>query len=284
MIANHRKTYNPQAKTRAILDRAWEHVQSVLYQVSLRWVFYRLLQDGTYRDKDDYGKLSELLAEARKRFYQGWRPDTLADESRQMIIRGTGYDDAQSWLEAIADGKAPCYLDMWTSQPYYIAILFEARAMTEQFRQYAPGITLVPFAGDPSIPYKWEVAQHLAAMAGKYGNPVKVAYFGDRDDKGDQIFLSAMNDIQDWCDVPFEYEKVGLTVEQVRNFEQAGEEIPENPDKPGEYQWEALTDAQAASLISPVTDLIDWAAWGEVQKQEEAATNELGDLIREWLL
>jgi len=46
--------YKPSAKTTAILDAARTHVESVDYDVTLRWCFYRLLQDGFYSSKADY--------------------------------------------------------------------------------------------------------------------------------------------------------------------------------------------------------------------------------------
>ena len=60
--------------------------------------------------------------------------------------------------------------------------------------------------------------------------------------------------------------------------------VPENPDKPGDYQWEALTDAQAESLIRPVTDLVDRNAWEAVETEEEEAAQVVRNLIRDNLL
>ena len=39
-------TYRPRGQSKEVLDRAWWHIQSVPYQVTLRWLFYRLLQEG----------------------------------------------------------------------------------------------------------------------------------------------------------------------------------------------------------------------------------------------
>lgn len=64
-----KETYKPHGKTARILDRAWELVQSVAYAVSMRWVFYRLLQAGYYSTKDDYkNKLTPALSDARPAF------------------------------------------------------------------------------------------------------------------------------------------------------------------------------------------------------------------------
>jgi hypothetical protein len=157
----------PQAKSREVLEAAWQHIQSVPYRVSLRWVFYRLLQDGVYQDKGDYRKLGELLATARKNFFEGWQPDTLADETREIIIRGDGSPTAEAWVEGLKRGGVVCRLDRWANHPFYPIIAFEARAMTGQFEHYTQDITLVPFGGDPSIPYKWEVADRISAIGRK---------------------------------------------------------------------------------------------------------------------
>jgi hypothetical protein len=273
------RLWKPQGKSKLILDRAWEHVQSVSYLVSLRWLFYRLLQDGLYRSKGDYiTKMKSLFAAARKALYGPWRPWTLADDTRASIIQGNGYVDSQDWFQRMADGLTVDF-DKWPSQPVYIEIWFEARAMVGQFRQYAPGITLVPFGGDYTINPKWETASRLSAMAAKHGKPVQVFYFGDYDPKGLQILDSALKDIRAWCGVDFVVQRVGLTLEQA-----VGMGVPENFEKPGEYQWEALTDAQAASLIRPVTDLIDRQAWEAVERREEAAAETVRELIIRELL
>ncbi|MCH7946060.1 MAG: hypothetical protein IIC73_08630 [Armatimonadetes bacterium] len=49
--------------------------------------------------------------------------------------------------------------------------------------------------------------------------------------------------------------------------------FPESFEHPGAYQWEALTDDQAASLIGPVTGLVDAAAWELVEDGEAEPRN-----------
>jgi len=67
-------SYRPHKKQRQLLARALELIDSVPYRVTLRWVFYRLLQEGFYEGKDGYKKCKYLLAKARKRFYGGGPP------------------------------------------------------------------------------------------------------------------------------------------------------------------------------------------------------------------
>ena len=146
---NNLKPWKPQQKSLIILERAWEHIQSVPYRVGLRWLFYRLLQDGLYTKKGDYhSKMVPLFSDARKAFYRRWRPDTLADETREMEKGGYGYDGPETWYEALATGISASF-DKWSTQPYYLIIMYEAKAMSGQFRQYAH--YFLPF--DQHFPY-----------------------------------------------------------------------------------------------------------------------------------
>jgi len=53
--------YTPTPKSAFILDRASHWAQSVPYRVTARWVFYRLLQEGTYGKKAGYRHHLETL-------------------------------------------------------------------------------------------------------------------------------------------------------------------------------------------------------------------------------
>ena len=88
-----------------------------------------------------------------------------------------------------------------------------------------------------------------------------------------------MKDIRAWCEVDFEVQRVGLTLGQA-----VGMGVPENFAPPGQYQWEALTDGQAARLIRPVTDRGDMGAWHAVELEEEVAADRVKELIRRELL
>jgi len=260
-------TYKPHKRQREILDRAFGYVQSVQYQVTARWLFYRLLQDGIYSAKGDYdGKFLPMLSKARKRFYNDWRPDTLGDDTRQAVIRGGGWESESAWLEAIGKGLK-CKLDKWDGQACYVELWFEAKAMRGQFEYYTDHVTLVPFGGDPSIPYKWAIAKRLEERA-KTSGQIVILYFGDLDPKGLTIPESAAADIRQWSAADFDFERCGLN---------PGDEItygiPENPDKPGQYQWEALADETAEALITDsVGKFVSQGYFSAIEGQERAIT------------
>lgn len=262
-------SYTPRGDTAAILDRALDLVQSVPYQVSARWLFYRLLQEGFYTQKGDYAnKFLKAVSSARHSFYGGWRPDTLADETRESIVRGNGFDDPQEWLEALAD-RLTCNLDKRLNQDYYIEIWFEARAMIQQFQHYSQHVTLRPMGGQPSIPFKWQTAKDLEAAASRYGNPITILYFGDLDPAGLTIADTVRADVAKWCSVSFEFIRAGLNDGDPERYG-----IPENPEHPGAYQWEALSDESARQIITQaVAPYLRHDAIQVVEAKEQAATD-----------
>ena len=270
--------YSPGPAVAKILDRGMAHIQSVPYQVSLRWLFYRLLQDGLLDAKSDYKKLVGYTSKARKNFYGGWNPTTLADESRRSVQRADGFSDVGEWAEAVKKHGVGCGLSKYRGQENVVIIAYEARAMTEQFEEYTEGVDLWPFAGDASIPYKWDLAQAIGQAAEE--RPVTLIYFGDLDDKGLQIGDAAARDIEAWAGCDFEFIRAGLSEEQV---ERLG--VPENPERPGQYQWEALTDDQAREIIRDAVDpLWDADAYQEVLTEQDAAHDDLLRYLKGWTI
>lgn len=288
-------SYKPKLESKHILNRAWDWIQSVAYAVTARWVFYRLLQDGTYSEKKGYRHLLGLLSKARKKFYGEWKPWTLADDTRAPILmqrqgyytlylRGNGFESEETWLERIKQ-ELNCPLNRWNSQPAYIEIWFEAAAMQQQFLYYAnENIPLLAFRGDISIPEKWRTAERLAERYKALKKPIHIYYFGDYDLKGLQIPKSAWTDIGTWASTLIinqgieperlhqilNYHRVGINREHIEELA-----MPENPERPGTYQWEALDDQQAASLIDEANKLLDLGRFAEIKSQEKRITQQL---------
>jgi hypothetical protein len=260
--------WKPRPDSVAMLDYAMAQIKSVPYKVSSRWVFYRVLQAGLIPDKSFITKFDYLTSRARHSFYGDWRPDTLEDSVRNTFFNGelsVGYD---------------VQLDSIEDQPYYVQLWYEARAMHRQFSYYTRPyrVSLVPFAGDVSIKIKWDLAKKLEQIYETYGKPIQILYFGDHDPKGYKILESALRDIRAWCKIPFSLERVGLTAEQARLFK-----IPEQPDKPGCFQWEALNDEQAKELILTSLDHYQDPVSEELLDQEKDIETKLHESFIEIL-
>lgn len=269
----------PDPKTQKILKAAYDHVKSVSYKVSLRWVFYRLYQDGFYETKEGYNKFEYLASRARHTGWNGWRPDTLADETREIIRRVYGYPDREEALAEMPNDLASnidLSIDHFYRQDHYIEIWYEARAMTGQFRFYTTKVDLVPLGGMSSISYKWQLAKNLEWKKQKYQKPIMVLYFGDEDLAGHAIKADVEEDVRKWSDADFEIIWAGLTKEQAEKYS-----IPHSIEKQG-YQWEALADEAASEIIKESLDrFIDRSIIKEVEKEAREKEERWADPVRE---
>jgi len=257
----------PNKQSRALLARAWEHVQGVPYSVTARWLFYQLYQEGWYKDKSAYNsQFLPLLSSVRHSFWGDWRPDTLVDDRRSPIVRGHGYLTPEAWADAMRE-QTECQLARWVGQRWYVEVWFEAEAMERQFKHYTKGIVLRAFSGHPSIDYKWRIAKDLERYAQYYAMTVKVLYFGDWDDSGREIPEVAAEHIAGWCGVDFDFERIGLNRGDAERFG-----LSPAIDKPG-YQWEALNDTQAGQMITEaVARYVDYDAMADVEELERQTT------------
>ena len=267
--------YNPSKKTGDLLDWCLGEIDSVPYNVTMRWIFYRAVQSMGLTKKD-YSMFKQITGRARKSFYHGWKPNTLTDDTRDIHYSGGGHSNPADWIMSLADQE--CDLEKRSCQSKLVMICFEAMAMVSQFQHYTKGyyVNLIPFKGDASIEYKWRIAKTIENYDSVYGVPIKVLYFGDLDKKGLMIPDSAFKDIRSWCKVPFEFERIGLNEEHVSMYD-----IPEKIEGEG-YQWEALDDEGAKELITTALDReIDLGAIREVEERERQATERWKKIIED---
>jgi hypothetical protein len=222
-----------------------EEINALPYRPGLRWAFYRSMEKFQL-SKPDWNPFKDNLARRRKNFADGWAPDTLSDTVRTVSFHGYGpesWDEYKEYLIQQAP-KAGFWRDPELSQ--YVECWFEAEAMTQQFEHYLGEpyqITLRPFRGDYTLSPKWNVAQDLKAMAG-LGKRIVILYFGDADFKGSQIPFSALRDIEAWSGVKPDFVVGGLTTAQAEHLG-----LPENFERPGQWQWEAMSDLQARHIV-----------------------------------
>jgi hypothetical protein len=246
-----RKTsYKPHKEAARALLYVKQKIDALPYTVSNRWAFYRILQDLGYK-KSAYKNWIKWQSRARKSLWNGYAPDTFEDDTRETEWTGPGYDDFSQWLDSLKYDE-PIY-DAFKLQGKIVVCCFEARAMQHQFQYYMGRyrISLIPFAGDYTIEPKWRVAKQLESWYQAYELPIIVLYFGDCDKKGRKIPESAFKDIRKWCQAPIDIRPCGLTLEQAHRYN-----LPENPERPGQYQWEALDDPQAAKIILGALDKV----------------------------
>lgn len=260
------KRYSPRGHVAEILAWCLKRVDSVQYRVTARWLFYRLVQERGFK-KCEYKNFLKWMSRARKAFFMGWTPDTLADDTRQARLRGYGHLNADDWM--VSFKRERCVLDKYAVQENIVEVWFEAEAMYSQFNHYTGPyhVTLRPFKGDASIDYKWRIAKDLESLA-RYGKPMIILYFGDYDPKGLEIPENALRDIRAWCRQPFELIRCGINEEHISRFH-----LVERPEKLGAYQWEALNEDAARQLIlGNLGKYWRLGAIEQVEEQEDQAT------------
>lgn len=174
----------------------------------------------------------------------------------------------------------------------YVECWFEASAMEAQFDYYTnENIPLLAFRGDVSIPEKWKAAERLALRWAELHKPIIIYYFGDLDPKGLTIPESAWVDIRLWARALVQnytpgdsrkfreglaFRRVGLSPGDERIYS-----LPENPERPGTYQWEALSDEQARDLIEQANAELDLGAFEEMEAKEQAAAAKVREHLEE---
>lgn len=248
----------PQEDTARLLDRALEIQASVPYRVTLRWLFYNLWQEGWFvhvqptakanakkRAYQDFSLLMSRLRHSSGEYHERW-PIELADDRRDPVYRSEGFASAQEWLDRERERLA-CVIDKMSTQDFYILVAFEAEAMLSQFEYLteAWGVDLWPFSGNTSIPYKKRLARAIEWASTKFAKPVIILYFGDYDPAGLKIPESAFRHVRKWARCSFEAYRVGLNAEHIERYN-----VPEDPEHPGKYQWEALNNTGATELVT----------------------------------
>lgn len=252
----------PEKRYSKIMDRALELVQSVPYNVTLRWLFYNLWQEGWYsfqkptpkasaktRAYDNFSRLLARMLHSSPEFLERWQIE-LADDRRDPIHRTAGFRTAEEWLDHLR-GEIECNIDKMIGQDVYLMVAFEAEAMQSQFEYYTEpyGVSLWPFSGMASIPYKKRLARHIEWAYSRFGLPVIVLYFGDYDEAGLTIPEASFRHIRKWCKCKFDAFRAGLNQDHVQRYN-----IPEDPERPGKFQWEAVADIPAKEIITGAID------------------------------
>lgn len=285
----------PETDKAAILDRAVELVNSVPYEVTLRWLFYGLWQDGLFSDvkgtkranakRRAYEVFSSLMSRLRHspdKFQERW-PIELADDRRDPIHRTSGISSVAEWLE-IASEQLECSVEKMVGQENYVMVAFEAEAMLSQFRHYTQPyeVSLWPFSGATSIPYKKRLANRITWVAKTFELPVIILYFGDYDPAGLTIPESAFRHVRKWCDVDFTAYRVGLNPEQIEKYKIDSDFEDGESGGTQKYQWEAVRDEAAKEIITGALDsLLCLDTINELKTEEAEITEKVRGALAE---
>lgn len=244
-MAERRREKNIRWKP--IMSWGLQQIKALSYKPSTRWVFYRVM-DRFGLEKDDWPSFKKTESRYRKEETDGWSADTLSDSSREIHWYGIGVSSFGSFVNQMLMFCPG--VDVWHGLDFYVEAWFESEGMVGQFQHYLSyphSITLRPFKGDYSIAKKLEAAHEIKYRI-QDGKKVIILYFGDADEKGQSIPENALRNILPWAGNPsdsdFRFVVGGLTKQQALRLR-----LPKNPERPDEWQWDALSDELAQEII-----------------------------------
>jgi hypothetical protein len=213
-----------------ILVRAAEIVKSYDTGVTLRQLYYRLVTEGLFPNRQQsYKTLSMKTAQARR---EGWFP-SLIDRTREIEQYRTfeSPSHALSWLNKI-------YLrDRTEGQPWSIYLGVEKHGLTTQLMSwFAPlGIPIMALGGYSSQTFVDEVAKHVHDQ----GRQSVLLYAGDFDPTG----MDIDRDFEERTNIFTEVVRVALTPDIVQEYN-----LPPLPGK--------STDSRSTAFMMEHGDLV----------------------------
>lgn len=252
-------SYNPQAKTLALLDE----VKAVLDEyreylpLTARQIYYRLI--GAYghpKTEAFYSNLCEHLGNARRGGlipFEAIRDDGVTTINRRYFA---DEDDFKWHLRSLAQNYRR---DLMATQPYHVEVWCEAAGMLQQLESVARQYSIRVFSsgGFDSLTAKKDIADRIIEV----GKPAIILHLGDYDPSGESIFRSSAEDVTSFvladranATVTVDFRRVALTAGQVKAFD-----LPTAPAKAsdsrsrswsgGTCQLEALTPRQIAQIL-----------------------------------
>jgi hypothetical protein len=281
--------YNPQAKTRALLDQ----VQAVLdeyrdhWPLTCRQIFYRMVGARGY-DKSEtaYGRLCHHLANARRARVIPF--EAIRDDGVTTYLR-EHFDDRDDFLRHLRGMGQRYKRNKLAEQELHIEVWCEAAGMLPQIDSVAEPYSVKAYSsgGFDSLTAKKALADRIVRME----KPAVILHLGDCDPSGETIFDSVARDVTAFVEadrwhgmVNVEFERIALTREQVAEYD-----LPMSPAKVsghsrqwtgGTCQLEALPpDAIAGIVRRSIIDHLDLDQLEADREQEQADRQEITQLL-----
>lgn len=253
-------SYNPQAKTRALLDQ----VQAVLdeyrdhWPLTCRQIFYRMVGAHGY-DKSEaaYGRLCHHLANARRARvipFHAIRDDGVTTYRREH------FDSRDDFLRHLRGMGQRYKRNKLAEQDVHIEVWCEAAGMLPQIDTVAEPYSVKAYSsgGFDSLTAKKDLADRICRIA----KPTVILHLGDCDPSGEGIFDSVAQDVTAFVDadrphglVSVEFERIALTRAQVAEFD-----LPTAPAKASDTRsrsWDGGTCQLEALPPDKIAEIVD---------------------------
>ena len=245
------------------------------WPLTARQVYYRLIGLGVPVAKTKVGAdgIGDLLSRGRRS--ERWPWEAIRDEGAVRSGVGFGYDGPADFWKSVRRSADFYGRDLRASQPRRVLVWCEAAGMTPLIEDACAGLPVLVCSGggEPSVTLLHEQATEIVADA----RPTVVLYIGDLDKHGKVIEDRVADDLRAFVDDlggdldRLRFQTIALTEAQVAESRQAGEPLPEKPEKPGEFQAEALPPGVLARIVREAVEAeIDSDAVAEAEAEEGA--------------
>jgi hypothetical protein len=234
----HRRTSEEKEQQRRdIIETLRDGTREGASPVTLRRLFYLLLQKGFAKLETIYKRLSTMVCELRRDGLVPW--EWIVDNTRRLQVPSTFTSIGQA-LKLISDIYRR---DPWPDQDSLVYCLTEKDALgallEEETQQYVVPLGVV--RGFSSQTFLHEIAEGINTKA--KGRPVFVYYFGDWDSSGLDVEAAAERILREFApNVVIYWKRLAVTFEQIAAYN-----LITRPAKEGSShskRWLALSPEQ----------------------------------------
>lgn len=211
------------AKTLRRIEQANAIIEEYGTAMTLRQLHYQFVARDLYDNtKQNYKKLGDIVRNARMGGVIDW--DAIEDRTRSLYGKTTFADPG----EAINRARYSYNEDLWIDQPTRVEVWIEKNALTGVISPATSRnrVDYFPTIGYPSISALKEAASRLKnyndppSWKGADAVPQKVVilYLSDHDPEGMEMPEKVQETLETMGVENFEVQRIGLTLDQVRQF------------------------------------------------------------------
>ncbi len=183
--------WTPRPESAQIIRWVKEVIAGASYEVSVRFIFYRLVGNHGYpKTEQAYNNLAELIVKARRAGMISFR--AISDSDPLEANGASGFDSRAEFLRWRSSVEG-FQLDPQMEQPYYLELWSEDVGSVPMLRQIVRGLPINVYAtgGFSSVTVTHAIAKRVQRRL----VPTYFMHVGDLDPSGQSIFESMSQDV-----------------------------------------------------------------------------------------
>lgn len=297
--------WTPNERSAEIIDQVRSVIAASSYEISVRFIFYRLVGNFGYpKTERDYKNLAELLVKARRAQFIPF--DAISDSDPALAGGASGFASRAQFLRYRA-GVNGFGLDPRMGQPYEIELWSEDAGSVPMLAGIARDypVTIYSTGGFSSVTVTHAIAERVMGRE----VPTVFLHIGDFDPSGESIFKSMCQDVGAflWEDLRCDYDedtgetfnapddagpdfrpiRVALTREQADGWNL--ETAPPKASDSRSINWigetvqvQAMSEEQMREVVTDALDRhMDHGVLEELRDREDAEREEMAPLVRD---